>query len=109
MTLTIGEKQMIELKSEQLRELLESGESVLLDFYTRTCSVCKTLTIQLEEIEERTDVPIIKVDAEVHTDLAERFGIMKVPQLILVKENEEKKRHMGFLPAEAILEMIEEE
>lgn len=98
---------MIELNKEQLHETLKSGERILLDFFTQTCSVCKSLSPQLEIAEEETGIPVIKVDAEENTELAERFMIMKVPQIILIENNEEKNRKIGFVPSEAIIEMIE--
>lgn len=97
---------MVELTQKELIHVLESGERVLLDFYTPSCGGCKVLAHQLEAVD--TDTPIIKVNAESHTDVAMRFGVMKVPQLIIVADNAEEKRHMGFLPTEQIVEFIKE-
>ncbi|MGM0846947.1 MAG: thioredoxin family protein [Bacillota bacterium] len=100
---------MIELNEEGVINLLKSGEKVLLDFYTPSCGGCKVLAYQLEEADAHTLTPIVKVDATTNESLAARFGIMKVPQLVLVKNNMEIDRHPGFLPADQILEFINKE
>jgi thioredoxin 1 len=94
------------MNEQQIIQLINSGEKVLLDFYTKSCSVCKILDSQIALINDQTKTPIIKVDAEEMPELGLTFGIMKVPQLILVNEGKEVKRHMSFLPGQAILEFI---
>lgn len=97
---------MIEMNTQQLDELLSSGEKVMLMMSTPSCGGCKVLGYQLEAVEEELDLPVVKVNAEANEKLAARFQIMKVPQMIIVENNEEVKRHNGFLPSEEIVKFV---
>ena len=89
--------------------VLKSKEPVLVDFYATWCGPCKMLSPILEEIAEtEKDVKILKVDIDENMDLAQKFGIMSVPTLMLFKDGEEYGREIGFKPKEQLKEIIDE-
>ena len=90
-------------------EVLNSTTPVLIDFYADWCGPCKMLSPILEEIAEtEKDVKILKVDIDENMDLAQKFGIMSVPTLMLFKDGEEYGREIGFKPKEQLKEIIDE-
>lgn len=90
------------------KEVVKSKKPVLVDFFATWCGPCKMLGPILEEVADETDaLKIVKVDIDENMDLAQNFGIMSVPTLILFKDGEEFDRQIGFRPKEQLLEMIE--
>lgn len=79
----------------------------LLDFYATWCGPCKMLSMVLDQVEaDGAEVDIKRIDIEEHPDLAEQYGVMAVPTLVVIKGEEEVARHSGFLPKPKVLELI---
>lgn len=103
---------MAELKhltqNEFESEVLQSKKPVIIDFFATWCGPCKMLGPVLEEVaEENDDVKIVKVDIDENMELAQQFGIMSVPTLVIFKNAQEIGREIGFKPKEQVLEIIE--
>ncbi|GAB7387622.1 hypothetical protein BSNK01_14590 [Bacillaceae bacterium] len=54
----------------------------------------------MEKVAEelREQVAFYKVDVDQAPELAQKFGVMSIPTLILFKQGEEKDRIVGALP-----------
>ena len=98
---------MVVNKDNFQKEVLEAQETVLVDFFATWCGPCRMLTPVLEELsEEVSDVTIVKVDVDQDGALAQRFGIMAVPTMILFENGEPVKQLQGFMNKEALLAKI---
>ena len=81
---------------------------VLVDFYAEWCGPCKMIAPLLEEIsEERTDIKIIKVNVDEFSDLAQKYGIMSIPTMIIFNNGKEVNKSIGFMPKDEILNFID--
>ncbi len=58
---------------------------VLVDFYAEWCGPCKMIAPVLEQI---TSIEVGKVNVDDFQPLAQKYGVMSVPTLILFKNNE---------------------
>lgn len=97
---------LLHLENEDFNEEVKEGV-VLVDFFATWCGPCKMLGPVLEEIaKEQTDLKIVKVDVDQHESLAQQFGIMSVPTLVLYKDGRPVKQMSGFMPKAALLEWI---
>lgn len=88
---------------EKLEDVLGS-ELTLVDFYADWCGPCKMLAPILEQL----DLPIIKVNVDVHDALAREYGIMSIPTLIFFKEKKEIKKEIGLRSKEELEKIISE-
>lgn len=89
-------------------EVLNSDKTVLLDFWASWCGPCRMLSPVVDEIaEEREDIKVGKVNVDEERELAEKFGIMSIPTLIVFKNGEIVNQSMGVRPKNAILDLIE--
>lgn len=81
--------------------------NVLVDFYTATCAPCKALNPILEEIsQEFKDIKVTKIDVTRNPIMSQMFGIMSVPTLIFMRDNQVKQIVRGLFNKEAITSMI---
>lgn len=95
------------LNSNQFEEkVLKSNKKVLVDFFATWCGPCRMLAPILEQVQEETDVEIVKVDVDESMDLARKYGIMSIPTMILFENGEEKDRVTGLRQKSQILSLI---
>lgn len=88
-------------------EVLESEQTVLVDFYADWCGPCKMLSPVIEEIAaEQTNVKICKVNVDDESGLAQRYGVMSIPTMIVVKNGKVVERVTGALPKAKIVSML---
>ena len=94
---------MKEFNGEVFGDVVKDG-LVLVDFFATWCGPCKMIAPILESI--KNEVQIIKVNIDEHRELAEEYGVMSIPTLILFKGSDEVKKYVGFLSKEELLEFI---
>lgn len=88
-------------------EVLKSDKPVLIDFWAPWCEPCQmVLPIIAELAEEVTDAKICKVNVDENIELAQRFRVMSIPTLLVVKDGEVVKREVGAKSKEEILSML---
>lgn len=69
----------------------------LLDFYATWCGPCKMLSPIIDELSEDRSLEVVKIDIDKNEDLVKEFGIMSVPTIVLIKDNKEVARNIGFI------------
>lgn len=90
------------------QEVLNSDKPVLIDFWAPWCEPCQmVLPIIAELVEELTDVKVCKVNVDENIELAQKFRVMSIPTLLVVKNGDVVKREVGAKSKEEILSMLE--
>lgn len=83
--------------------------TVLIDFFADWCTPCKMLSPIIEDVAWKTGgrVKVCKVNVENEKSLADKFGIMSIPTLIVMKNGKIKNRSIGVTGKKAIMDMLE--
>lgn len=98
---------VITVTNENFEELKNSGKTVLLDFYADWCGPCKMVSPMIDQIaEEHPEYLVGKVNVDDEEDIAEAFGIMSIPTLVVLKGGEVAQKSVGVIPKEQILSLL---
>ena len=94
-------------KNNFQNEVLNSDKPVLLDFWASWCAPCRMVVPIVEEIaDERRDIKVGKINVDEEPELANKFSIMSIPTLVVMKNGKIVQQVSGARPKNAILEML---
>ena len=88
-------------------EVVNSDKKVLLDFWATWCGPCRMVGPIIDELaDENPDYMIGKVNVDEQPELAQKFGIMSIPSLVVMENGKVLKSSVGAKPKEQILAML---
>ena len=98
---------IITVTKENFNEIKAEKKTVLLDFYADWCGPCRMVAPVVHEIaEEREDIVVGKINVDEQPELAQAFGVMSIPTLVVMKNGEVVNQAMGARPKAQILAML---
>ncbi|MCL2812748.1 MAG: thioredoxin [Clostridia bacterium] len=89
-------------------EALGSALPVLIDFWAPWCGPCRMVAPHVEAVAETMQGKAVvgKVNVDDYPKLAERYGVMSIPTLVVVKGGEMVAREVGARAQAGIEEML---
>ncbi|MFL0198556.1 thioredoxin [Clostridium sp. WILCCON 0269] len=96
--------------SEFQKNVLNSNETILVDFFAEWCSPCKMVAPILEELgmELEGKAKIFKVDVDKSSELAQKYEIAGVPTLMIFKDGKAVDKIVGFQPKETLKSILKQ-
>lgn len=101
---------MKQIKSNEFQmEVLDSKVPVLVDFAATWCGPCQMMGPVLEQLSKEYDgkAKILKVDIDESMDLAQKYQVMSVPNMIFFKDGVPVDAVIGAVPASHLQEKLE--
>lgn len=91
------------------KDVLESEQPVLVDFWASWCAPCRMLAPTVEAVAEKYNgaARVVKLNVDENPSISQRYGIKGIPTLILFKNGKEEERVVGATSKEAISRMID--
>ena len=82
------------------QEVLESETPVIVDFWAEWCGPCHAVAPVLDRIidEHNGELKLVKVNIDEERGLAERYGIVSIPMMILFKDGQPTATAIGAQP-----------
>ena len=102
---------LLELTNETFDEEVGSSElPLIVDFWAEWCGPCRMVAPVLEQIasENEGKVRLAKLNVDDAPAVAQRYGIMSIPTLMVFKDGQAKKRIVGAKRKGQLLEDLAE-
>ncbi len=89
-------------------EVISCDKPVLVDFFATWCGPCKMLAPTIEEIAKEYEgtVKVCKIDTDQAPQLAIRYGVSRIPTILVFKNGEVTARAEGLRSKEQLIAMI---
>lgn len=90
-------------------EVLTSPDVVLIDFFAEWCGPCKMLAPAIEDIssEMAGKAKVFKIDVDKEGNIAQKYGIMSVPTVLIFQNGKPVDKMVGFQPKDIIKSKLE--
>ena len=90
------------------QQLINDDKPLLVDFFAEWCGPCKVQAPILKQAKDTLGdlVRIIKIDVDKNPEVAQHFQVQGVPTLILFKKGQVKWRQSGVVPANTLIQLI---
>jgi len=82
------------------KEVIGATGKVLVDFWAPWCGPCRMQTPILEKLVSAGEIKakICKLNTDENTAIAQKYGIVSIPTLILFQDGKEIERFVGVQP-----------
>ena len=99
---------VLSINANNFNEVVNSGKTVLLDFYADWCGPCRMVSPIVHEIaDERKDIIVGKVNVDEQEELAQKFKVFSIPTLVVISDGQVVEQAVGYRQKEQILSMLE--
>jgi thioredoxin 1 len=93
------------------KEVLQSGEPVLVDYWAEWCGPCKMIAPILDELagNYQGKLQIAKMNVDENREIPGKFGIRGIPTLMIFKNGQLAATKVGALSKSQLTEFIDQQ
>lgn len=99
----------LNITSENLQSLIESGRPLVIDFWAEWCGPCRAIGPIVEELAQEYDgrVTIGKCDVDDNNAIAMQYSVRNIPTILFIKGGEVLDKQIGVVSKEALKDKVD--
>lgn len=100
----------ITVTDETFDEVVRQNPKMVVDFWASWCGPCQIMSPIIDELAEEYAGKITfgKLNVDENPLISERYGVMSIPTLLVMKNGKEVDRIVGAMPKERVKEKLQE-
>ena len=97
------------LTTAEFDAAVEAAPLAMVDFWASWCGPCKMLSPVVEAIGAQYEGKVLvgKVNVDEEPNLAARFGVMRIPTVVFLKNGREFDRKVGVMPPDSFTSVLD--
>lgn len=101
----------MEITTEELRQKIENGDKLIVDFYGVWCSPCSLMKPTFDKLsnqyrEENSEIQLYTMDVDKNRDIAIKYGVRSIPTLKVFSNGEVVGTKTGVQQESQIIELV---
>lgn len=99
----------LEITDQNVKELINSGKPVVIDFWAEWCGPCRMVGPIVEELAAEYEGKVIvgKMDVDENTDTPSEYGIRNIPTILFFKDGQLADKQVGATQKAALKAKID--
>jgi len=87
----------LEFTDENIKEIINSGKPVVIDFWAEWCGPCRMVGPVVEELAKEYDGKVVigKMDVDNNVDTPNEYGIRNIPTILFFKDGQLVDKQVG--------------
>jgi thioredoxin 1 len=87
----------LEFTDENIKEIINSGKPVVIDFWAEWCGPCRMVGPLVEELAKEYDGKVVigKMDVDNNVDTPNQYGIRNIPTILFFKDGQLVDKQIG--------------
>ena len=99
----------LEFTDENIKEIINSGKPVVIDFWAEWCGPCRMVSPLVEELAKEYDGKVVigKMDVDSNVDTPNEYGIRNIPTILFFKDGKLVDKQVGATQKSALTLKVE--
>lgn len=99
----------LEFTDENIKEVINSGKPVVIDFWAEWCGPCRMVGPIVEELAKEYDGKVVigKMDVDNNVDTPNEFGIRNIPTILFFKDGQLVDKQVGAAQKSVLASKVE--
>ena len=101
---------IVDAEASDFDAIVDATMPVLVDLWAEWCAPCRTVSPVVEALgrSHAGQLKIVKLDIDAAPAIAQRYDVMSIPTLLLLRDGQEVDRAVGALPEPALRAWLDE-
>lgn len=96
----------MEITQEQLREKINNGEKMIVDFWAPWCGPCKMMKPLFERVSETSEIPMYTINVDENREISAELGVRAIPTIKSFNGENNVTTKTGVLQESQLNDMI---
>jgi thioredoxin 1 len=102
----------MEITTEELKQKIENGEKLIIDFWGVWCGPCKIMKPTFDKLsnqyrEENSEIQLYTMDVDKNRDIAVEYGVRAIPTIKVFNKGEVVNSKTGVQQESQLIELVD--